>query len=184
MDVRRDQESLRIQNENVAVLQRQLEESKARFEVGEITRTDVAQSEARLASSVALRQSAQGQLAVSRANYTAVVGQRLANWRRRHPWIPSFLESIDGAMDVAEKDNPQIRGAQYARGRRPCSSSGCASGTSAVPVPAGDPGRKRGGPAPSYGNLYAQCHRRSCGDHSTFCWRADQFPGPRRSRAQ
>ncbi|OYU70546.1 MAG: hypothetical protein CFE28_11435 [Alphaproteobacteria bacterium PA2] len=114
MDVRRDQESLRIQNENVAVLQRQLEESKARFEVGEITRTDVAQSEARLAASVALRQSAQGQLAVSRANFAAVVGQapgELATPPSLDPLIP---ETIDGAMDVAEKDNPQIRGAQYA----------------------------------------------------------------------
>ncbi len=53
VDVRRDQERLRIAQENVSVLNRQLEESKARFEVGEITRTDVAQSEARLASAQA-----------------------------------------------------------------------------------------------------------------------------------
>lgn len=114
MDVRRDQESLRIQTENVAVLQRQLEESKARFEVGEITRTDVAQSEARLASSVALRQSALAQLAVSRANYNAVVGQapgELAPPPSLDPLIPG---TIDGALDIAERDNAQIRGAQYA----------------------------------------------------------------------
>ncbi len=114
MDVRRDQESLRIQTENVAVLQRQLEESRARFEVGEITRTDVAQSEARLAASIALRQSAQAQLAVSRANYTAVVGQapgELAPPPSLDPLIPS---TIDGALDIAEQDNAQIRGAQYA----------------------------------------------------------------------
>jgi len=114
MDVRRDQESLRIQTENVAVLQRQLEESRARFDVGEITRTDVAQSEARLAASVALRQSAQAQLAISRGSYTAVVGQapgELAPPPSLEPLIPA---TIDGAMDIAEQDNAQIRAAQYA----------------------------------------------------------------------
>jgi outer membrane protein len=50
VDVRRDQERLRISQENVAVLKRQLDESNARFDVGEITRTDVAQSQARLAA--------------------------------------------------------------------------------------------------------------------------------------
>ena len=53
-DVLRDTESLRIREENVGVLRRQLEEAQARFEVGEITRTDVAQSEARLAAAQAL----------------------------------------------------------------------------------------------------------------------------------
>ena len=114
MDVRRDQESLRIQTENVAVLQRQLEESKARFEVGELTRTDVAQSEARLAASIALRQSAQAQLAVSRANYTAVVGQAPGELSPPPSLDPLIPESIDGALDIAELDNAQIRGAQYA----------------------------------------------------------------------
>ena len=67
VDVRRDQERLRISQENVAVLQRQLEESTARFEVGEITRTDVAQSEARLAAARASLASSQAFLAISRA---------------------------------------------------------------------------------------------------------------------
>ncbi|RYF92356.1 MAG: hypothetical protein EON95_12695, partial [Caulobacteraceae bacterium] len=58
VDVRRDIESLRIADENVAVLQRQLDEARARFEVGEITRTDVAQAEARLAASKAQQSNA------------------------------------------------------------------------------------------------------------------------------
>src|SRR6185312_14834532 len=75
VDVRRDQEGLRIRQENVNVLQKQLEQSKAEFDVGQITRTDVAQSESRLAAAQALTQSAVAQLAISRANYAAVVGQ-------------------------------------------------------------------------------------------------------------
>ena len=47
VNVTRDMEILRIREENLSVLQRQLEETSARFEVGEITRTDVAQAEAR-----------------------------------------------------------------------------------------------------------------------------------------
>ena len=114
MDVRRDKESLRIQEENVVVLQRQLEESRARFDVGEITRTDVAQSEARLAASVALRQTAMAQLAVSRANYAAVVGQEPGELAPPPSLDPLIPDSIDGALDIAEQDNSQIRGAQYA----------------------------------------------------------------------
>ncbi|OXE36317.1 MAG: hypothetical protein CGW95_08390 [Phenylobacterium zucineum] len=113
MDVRRDQEALRVQSENVAVLQRQLEESRARFDVGEITRTDVAQSEARLAASVALRQSAQAQLAVSRAGYAAVVGQEAGELAPPPSLDPLIPDTIDGALNIAEKDNAQIRGAQF-----------------------------------------------------------------------
>lgn len=114
VDVRRDQEALRIRQENVQVLQRQLEESKARFEVGEITRTDVAQSEARLAASQALLQSAMAQLAISRSNYAAVVGQNPGELAPE-PSLASMLPAdVDKAFDVAEQNNPQIRSAEYA----------------------------------------------------------------------
>ncbi len=67
VDVQRDVEILRIREANLGVLRRQLDESNARFEVGEITRTDVSQSEARLAQSEADLAGAQAQLSVSRA---------------------------------------------------------------------------------------------------------------------
>ncbi|WP_298332915.1 TolC family protein, partial [Asticcacaulis sp.] len=73
--VRRDQEALRIGEENYNVLKRQLDETKARFEAGELTRTDVAQSEARLAASSASLAQARAQLDSSRAQYVAIVGQ-------------------------------------------------------------------------------------------------------------
>jgi outer membrane protein len=114
LDVRRDQEALRIRSEDLVVLQKQLDESRARFDVGEITRTDVAQSEARLAASQSAVQSAQAQLASSRANYAAVVGQNPGDLAPE-PSLASLLpESIDKAYDLAERDNAQIRAAQYA----------------------------------------------------------------------
>lgn len=114
VDVRRDQQSVQIRQENVEVLKRQLEESKARFEVGEITRTDVAQSEARLAASQALLQSALAQLAISRANYAAVVGQNPGELAPEPSLVAMLPGDVDKAFDVAEENNAQIRAAQYA----------------------------------------------------------------------
>jgi outer membrane protein len=113
-DVRRDQEALGIRQEDLGVLQKQLEESRARFDVGEITRTDVALSEARLASAQALLQSAQAQLAVSRANYAALVGQN-PGALAPEPSLAFLLPgNVDDAFNVAEKFNPQLRAQQFA----------------------------------------------------------------------
>ncbi len=113
VDVRRDQERLRISQENVAVLKRQLDESNARFEVGEITRTDVAQSQARLAAAEAGLASAQAQLSISRAGYTAVVGQNPADLAAE-PSLASLLPAtVEQAFDAAENNNPQVLAARY-----------------------------------------------------------------------
>jgi outer membrane protein len=114
VDVRRDQERLRIAQENVTVLNRQLEESKARFEVGEITRTDVAQSEARLASAQASQSSAQAILAASRAAYAAVVGQNPTDLAPEPSLAALLPSSVEQAFDLVDKNNPQIQAARYA----------------------------------------------------------------------
>ena len=114
VDVRRDQEALRIRQTNVAVLQRQLDESRARFEVGEITRTDVAQSEARLAAAVALLNSAQATLATSRASYEAVVGQAPGTLAPEPPIGSLLPASVEQAWDLAESGSPVVRAAEYA----------------------------------------------------------------------
>ena len=111
-DVIRDSEILRIRQSNLGVLRRQLDESSARFEVGEITRTDVAQSEARLAQSEADLANAQAQLSVSRAVYAAVVGQAPGDLAPM-PVLPNLPTDFDAALDVAIQDNPRIRAAGY-----------------------------------------------------------------------
>lgn len=113
VDVRRDQERLRISQENVNVLSRQLEESQARFDVGEITRTDVAQSQARLAAAQATLTSAQAQLAISRAAYAAVVGQNPTDLVEE-PSLASLLPAtVELAFDAAENGNPQVQAARF-----------------------------------------------------------------------
>ncbi|HEY2358572.1 MAG TPA: TolC family outer membrane protein [Phenylobacterium sp.] len=114
VDVRRDQEGVRIRQENVSVLQKQLEESKARFDVGEITRTDVAQSQSRLAGAQALLQSAIAQLGVSRANYAAVVGQNPGQLSPEPSLAYLLPTNADDAFGIAEKYSPVLRAQQYA----------------------------------------------------------------------
>ncbi|MET0294937.1 MAG: TolC family outer membrane protein, partial [Phenylobacterium sp.] len=105
---------LRIRNENLQVLQRQLEESRARFEVGEITRTDVAQSESRLAAAQAQLSLAQAQLGISRANYAAAVGQQPGELAPEPPLAALLPNDPDNLFDAVEQNNPAIRAAQYA----------------------------------------------------------------------
>ena len=113
VDVRRDQQALAIRRENVDILTRQVEESNARFEVGEITRTDVAQSQASQALARAQLAQAQAQLNISRAAYAAVVGR---NPESLEPEPPLALTpaSVEAAFDTAEKNNAALRSAGYA----------------------------------------------------------------------
>ncbi|MEE8214265.1 MAG: TolC family protein, partial [Alphaproteobacteria bacterium] len=74
MDVWRDQAVLKLNLNNEKVLERQLEASNDRFTVGEVTRTDVAQSETRLAVATAGRISAEGDLSASKAVYEEIIG--------------------------------------------------------------------------------------------------------------
>jgi outer membrane protein len=112
VDVLRDLEILRVRSENLQVLRRQLEESNARFEVGEITRTDVAQSEARLAQSEADLASAQAQLSTSRAAYAAIVGQAPADLSAP-PALADLPADFDAALDVALQRNPGLLAALF-----------------------------------------------------------------------
>ena len=112
-DTRRDQEALRIRQENVAVLTRQLEESQARFDVGEVTRTDVAQSQARLAQAQALLQQAVAQLAITRATYASVVGQNPGELAPEPSLAHLLPDDPDEAYRIAEQYNPQLRAQQY-----------------------------------------------------------------------
>jgi outer membrane protein len=113
VDVRRDQQALAIAQDNVKVLRRQLEETKARFEVGQITRTDVAQGEARLAAATAQLSSAQAQLGVSRSSYVATVGQSPGDLAPE-PALDGLPATVDQAFDAANKNNPGVLSADYA----------------------------------------------------------------------
>ncbi|MDH3912145.1 MAG: TolC family protein, partial [Rhodospirillales bacterium] len=112
MDVWRDQSVLQLTRKNEQVLSRELEAARDRFTVGEITRTDVAQSEARLARATAERIDAEGALASSRAIYQRVIGI--------YPGIlvqPPDLEGLPAeqktVVDIALARNPNLASAQF-----------------------------------------------------------------------
>ena len=113
VDVRRDQQALTIQVDNVNVLRHQLAETKAKFEVGQITRTDVAQAEARLAQAQAQLATSTAQLGISRAAYVANVGQSPGDLAQETP-LDNLPITIDEAFSVAEKNNGGILAADYA----------------------------------------------------------------------
>ena len=110
-DVRRDENFVRIREENVSVLRRQLEETRARFEVGEITRTDVAQAEARLAAGLSLLSQQQAALATSRANYASLVGQSPGTLEAE-PVLPGLPTTVDQAYETAQLNNPDLLAAE------------------------------------------------------------------------
>ena len=113
LDVRRDAEQLAISQDNVNVLARQLTETSAKFDAGTLTRTDVAQSQARLAQARSQLAAAQATLAEARAAYAAVVGQNPGELAPEPPIAPLLPATVDAAFDAAEQDNPQIRQADY-----------------------------------------------------------------------
>ena len=84
MNVFRDQAVVDLQKNNERVLQRQLEAiEKDRFSVGEVTRTDVSQAEARVARAKADRIQAEGDLDNSRTNFERVVGSAASGSQNR-----------------------------------------------------------------------------------------------------
>lgn len=107
-DVRRDEEVVRIQQNNADVLSRQLQAAEDRFEVGEITRTDVAQAQARLAGAQAGLSTEQSNLEASRANFVRIVGAAPENLAAPPPH-PPLPVSLDAALDAARAANPDLR---------------------------------------------------------------------------
>ncbi len=115
LDVFKDEAVLNLNIKNEQVLRRQLEAIRDRFEVGEITRTDVHQGEARQAGAVADRISAEGDLEVSRAAYLNVVGMPAPKTLVAVE-VPSGLpKSRDEAAKAAAVNNPSVVSAEYDR---------------------------------------------------------------------
>ncbi|WP_417482576.1 TolC family outer membrane protein [Maricaulis sp.] len=112
MDVRRDSEVVNIRRSNADVLAQHLQAARDRFEVGEITRTDVAQAEARLSGAQAELSAAQAQLATSRAAYERVTGQPPATLQDP-PALPELPDNLADAAETAYRYSPELLAAQY-----------------------------------------------------------------------
>jgi len=107
MDVIRDSAVVALNQANVRALEVNLQATGDRFEVGDVTRTDVAQSESRLALARSSLQTAEANLITSRENYIALVGEAPDDLQPP-PALPGLPASPDAAVQVALKDNPDI----------------------------------------------------------------------------
>jgi outer membrane protein len=104
---------LDLNTNNEQVLRRQLDATRDRFQVGEITRTDVFQAEARLARATADRIKAQGDLEIARASYVRVIGAPPPG----APTLPASPDQLPEDKDKAIRDsavqNPAVVAAEY-----------------------------------------------------------------------
>jgi outer membrane protein len=107
VDVRRDFEIVRIRKNNIDVLKAELDETEAKFRVGQLTRTDVATVRAQYAQAKAALAAAEGQLRTSRSAYLAVVG-RAPGQLAPEPALTGLPATLDQAFDASETDNPDL----------------------------------------------------------------------------
>lgn len=112
MDVYRDQSVLELNVKNEQRIMRQLDAARDRFAVGEVTRTDVSQAEARLARATAERITAEGELANSRAAYRTVVGD-LPGALDKPPLPDELPRDLRAAQTLALNNNPNVVLAEY-----------------------------------------------------------------------
>lgn len=112
LDVLRDRAVVALDRNNESILQETLKQTQAQFHSGLVTRTDVAQAEARLQAAHALRQQDEGTLQSDRANYTRYVGHAPENLVQ--PTIrPQIPASRDEALALAATKNPNVISALF-----------------------------------------------------------------------
>jgi outer membrane protein len=107
MDVIRDRSIVQLNQNQVRVLETNLQATRDRFEVGDLTRTDVAQSEARLALARSSLTTAEGRLRASEENYRRVVGENPGDLAPPPP-LPTLPATADQAEDVALGNNADL----------------------------------------------------------------------------
>ncbi len=112
-NVLRDTAVVELSKSNREVLRKRMDMSTERFKVGELTKTDVAQSESRLSSSVATLAQAEADLAASKASFVRITGLKPEGLEQDVPLLGTEPEDVDMALKTAMGYNPNIRSAVY-----------------------------------------------------------------------
>ncbi len=107
MDVIRDRAIVELNQNNVSVLSTNLQATGDRFKIGDLTRTDVAQSEARLSLGRSTLATAQGRLTASEENYRRVIGKAPGALQPPPP-LPPLPVGADQAVQIALVGNPDL----------------------------------------------------------------------------
>jgi outer membrane protein len=113
MDYLRDSAIVEVQKSNVRVLEQTLKQTRDRFNVGEVTRTDVAQSEAQLAAGRTQLLTAESNLVTTKANFRRIIGNEPDALAPGSP-VDRFLPgSLPGAVDLSLTENPNVTAAMF-----------------------------------------------------------------------
>jgi outer membrane protein len=112
VDVRNNEADFKFTSDMVELVNGQLKEVQARTTEGDLTRTDVAEAQSRLASAQAERAQAQGQLEISRATYISIVGHPAINLAEP-PDLPGFA-SVDDAVAAGRTNSPALLASKHA----------------------------------------------------------------------
>ena len=107
VEVLRAQERVAISRNNVRVIERELTAAQDRFDVGEVTRTDVAQARARLAEAVSALRQNEGLLGQARRTYVDAIGVAPGSLAPTPP-LPGLPVSLEEAEAIAERSHPRI----------------------------------------------------------------------------
>ena len=112
MNYRRSVEFVSLRSANVELIEQELRAAQDRFDVGEVTRTDVALAEARLASARASLAGAQGDLAKAAAEYHAVVGRKPGDLATPSS-LPELPTEVSAAISNARAHHPELTRVQH-----------------------------------------------------------------------
>ncbi len=112
LDVRRNGEFVALRENNLRLLRQELRAARDRFEVGEVTRTDVAQAEARLAEARSGLAAAQGNLQQAIEEYRAAVGRAPGSLQAPRA-LPDLSGTVEQSRAVALRNHPSILEVQH-----------------------------------------------------------------------
>ena len=111
LNVRRQRQLVALRNNNLTLLNRELRAAQDRFDLGEVTRTDVALAEARMASARGDLSLAQGALSRAMAEYANAVGHKPGELQVVKS-VPNPAKSIAAGADFAQRNHPSVKRAQ------------------------------------------------------------------------
>jgi outer membrane protein len=113
MDYLRDSAIVEVQRSNTRVLEQTLKQTRDRFNVGEVTRTDVAQSEAQLAAGKTQQLTAESNLTTTRSNFRRIIGNEPEALAPGSP-VDRFLPStLPAAVELSLTENPNVTAAMF-----------------------------------------------------------------------
>jgi outer membrane protein len=113
MDYLRDSAIVEVQRSNTRVLEQTLKQTRDRFNVGEVTRTDVAQSEAQLAAGKTQQLTAESNLTTTRSNFRRIIGNEPEALAPGSP-VDRFLPAtLPAAVELSLTENPNVTAAMF-----------------------------------------------------------------------